>query len=363
MSITKIVITGGPCAGKSTAMSRIQSDLTQRGYTVLFVPETATELITGGVAPWTCKTNCEYQKLQMRLQLDKERIFERAASGMPEENIIIVCDRGLLDNRAYMNEDEMREVLLELGLSEGELLMEYDAVFHLVTAAKGAGEFYTTANNAARRESPEQAAALDDRIIAAWSGHKNRVIIDNSNDFDAKMDNLILAINQFLCGSEHNRCEKKLLIEYPDTAFLDAIPGVRRFDIVQTYLNSDPEDEVRVRRRQDGESFAYLLTTKRLVNGIRHIELEERITAREYRRLLQNADKTRYPLHKTRYCFTVDGAYIEIDLYPFFADRALLYWEGAPGKEPVLPDGIRVIADVTDDAEYKNANLARKYLS
>ena len=148
-----------------------------------------------------------------------------------------------------------------------------------------------------------------------------------------------------------------------DTAFLDAIPDVRRFDIVQTYLNSDPEDEVRVRRRQDGDSFAYLLTTKRLVNGIRHIELEERITAREYRRLLQNADKTRYPLHKTRYCFTVDGAYVEIDLYPFFADRALLYWEGAPGKEPVLPDGIRVIADVTDDAEYKNANLARKYLS
>jgi nucleoside-triphosphatase THEP1 len=55
--LTKIVITGGPCAGKSTAMSRIQSEFSTRGYTVLFVPETATELITGGVAPWTCRTN------------------------------------------------------------------------------------------------------------------------------------------------------------------------------------------------------------------------------------------------------------------------------------------------------------------
>ncbi len=33
-------------------MSWIQSNFTKLGYTVLFVPETATELITGGVAPW-----------------------------------------------------------------------------------------------------------------------------------------------------------------------------------------------------------------------------------------------------------------------------------------------------------------------
>ena len=55
VEITKIVITGGPCAGKTTAMSWIQSTFTKKGYTVLFVPETATELITGGVAPWTCR--------------------------------------------------------------------------------------------------------------------------------------------------------------------------------------------------------------------------------------------------------------------------------------------------------------------
>ena len=55
--ITKIVITGGPCAGKSTAMTWIQDHFTKLGYKVLFIAETATELITGGVAPWTCKSN------------------------------------------------------------------------------------------------------------------------------------------------------------------------------------------------------------------------------------------------------------------------------------------------------------------
>ena len=62
MKITKIVITGGPCAGKTTAMSWIQNAFTQKGYMVLFVDETATELISGGVAPWTCRTNEDYQR-------------------------------------------------------------------------------------------------------------------------------------------------------------------------------------------------------------------------------------------------------------------------------------------------------------
>ena len=76
MDIKKIVITGGPCAGKTTAMSWIQRHFTKQGYTVLFVPETATELITGGVAPWTCGTNADYQLCQMELQLKKEELFE-----------------------------------------------------------------------------------------------------------------------------------------------------------------------------------------------------------------------------------------------------------------------------------------------
>ena len=49
MSVSKIVITGGPCAGKTTGMSWIQNAFTERGYKVLFISETATELISGGV--------------------------------------------------------------------------------------------------------------------------------------------------------------------------------------------------------------------------------------------------------------------------------------------------------------------------
>ena len=94
MKITRIVITGGPCAGKSTAMSWVQKSFTEKGYRVLFVPETATELITGGVTPWGCSTNVEYQKCQMRFQDEKEKVFKQAARFMQSEKVLIVCDRG-----------------------------------------------------------------------------------------------------------------------------------------------------------------------------------------------------------------------------------------------------------------------------
>ena len=191
MEITKIVITGGPCAGKSTALSWIQNAFTQMGYAVLFVPETATELITGGVAPWTCGTNGDFQKCLLTLQLEKEKVFERAAGTMKAERILIVCDRGALDNKVYMNSTEFSEALASLGVNEIELRDNYDAVFHLVTAAKGAEEFYTTANNTARTETASEAAVLDDKLISAWTGHPHLRVIDNSTGFEEKMIRLM----------------------------------------------------------------------------------------------------------------------------------------------------------------------------
>ena len=45
MSISKIVLTGGPCAGKTTALSMIEQKLTEKGYKVIIVTESATEMM------------------------------------------------------------------------------------------------------------------------------------------------------------------------------------------------------------------------------------------------------------------------------------------------------------------------------
>ncbi len=360
VKITKIVITGGPCAGKSTAMSWVQNAFTQMGYIVLFVSETATDLITGGVAPWTCGTNSAYQKCQLRLQLDKEKVFEQAAKTMDGEKVLIVCDRGALDNKAYMDGLEFAQVLEFFGTNEIELRDNYDAVFHLVTAAKGAEEFYTTANNAARTETADEAAALDDKLIAAWTGHPHLRVIDNSSNFEDKMKRLIAEISSFLGEPEPFEIERKFLIEYPDIKWLESIPNCQRIEIIQTYLKSDNDDEIRVRQRGIDGHYIYFLTTKRKVNNLKRVEIERRLSELEYIRLLMNADTTRRQIRKDRYCLTYENQYFEIDVYPFWNDKAIAEIELSDENADVkFPKQIKVVKEVTDDESYKNASLAK----
>lgn len=360
MQIHKVVITGGPCAGKTTGMSWIQNAFTERGYTVLFIPETATELISGGVAPWTCSSNAVYQSFQMQLQLEKERIFETAAKTMSAEKILIVCDRGIMDNKAYMTDAEFEETLGNINANEVGLRDGYDAVFHLVTAAKGAAEFYTTANNAARTETPEQAAALDDKLIAAWTGHPHLRIIDNTYGFEEKMKRLISEIAAFLGEPEPYEIERKFLIRYPDINALLALPNCEKIEIIQTYLHSPNGDEVRIRQRGCNGNYICFETTKRSLSGLKRIELERRLTKDEYLTRLMDADPNYRPIRKDRYCLADGNQYFEIDVYPFWNNQAILEIElSDPNEEIRFPSQLEIIREVTEDAAFKNSSLAR----
>ncbi len=316
-------------------------------------------MITGGVAPWTCGTNLDFQKCQFSLQLHKEAVFEQAARSMSDDKILIVCDRAALDNKAYMNDAEFAAVLAAIARDEVTLRDSYDAVFHLVTAAKGAEAFYTTANNAARRETPEQAAALDDKLIAAWTGHPHLRVIDNSTGFEDKMKRLIAEILSFLGEPEPYEIERRYLIGYPDTAALEKLPNCRRIEISQTYLISAEGEERRVRQRGADGHYVYYETVKRRISDMKRVEIERRLTQDEYLRLLMDADPSKRTIRKTRYCLTEGGRSYEIDVYPFFSDKAILEVELASEDEQVvIPERFTVIREVTDDPAYKNSALA-----
>lgn len=188
--IYKVVITGGPCAGKTTALNHIKEAFEKRGYTPIFCPETATELISGGVAPWTCTTNVEYQHCQLRLQHAKEQVFWEAANHMPPEKMVIIFDRAFLDNKVYMTDEEFAGLLEEMGFQEESTRNWYDAVFHLETAAKGDESTYTLSNNEARYETAAQACELDDKLIKAWRGHPYHRVISHESNFEDKMEQL-----------------------------------------------------------------------------------------------------------------------------------------------------------------------------
>ena len=360
--ITKIVVTGGPCAGKTTALSWIQNAFTKMDYAVLFVDETATQLITGGAAPWLTTSNRDYQWQLIQLQQAKEKAFTEIGKTLKEEKILIVCDRAVMDNCAYMTGEEFEWILDRMDTLQDTILDEYGAVFHLVTAAKGAEEYYTLANNQARTETPEEAIALDDKLIAAWEGHPHHSTIDNSTGFEEKMLRLIREIAAFLGEPAPMEIERKYLIARPDPALLDQMPGCEQADIIQTYLKSgDPSEERRIRRRKSNGSYVYFMTRKRKTSGDRRVEIEERLSQEEYDELLMTeADPDYRPIRKKRYSLNANGLNYEIDLYPGWEDQAIMEIElYNEDQKVVFPEGIQVIREVTDDPAFSNRELAK----
>lgn len=358
--ITKIVLTGGPCAGKTTAMNWIQNFFQKQGYKVLFVPETATELITGGLTPWETKTNSDFQSILFDLQLEKEKLFEEGAKKLPNDKILIVCDRGILDNKAYMTKRDFDYLLKSKRLSEVKLRDSYDAVFHLVTAAKGAKKYYNL-DNAARTETVEEASKLDDNLIASWTGHPHLRIIDNSTDFEEKMKRLLKEISNVLGEPEPYEIERKFLIEIPNLEYLESLPNCEKVQIVQTYLKSNDDEEIRIRQRGSNGSFTYSKTRKINISNLKRIEVEERLTEEEYINELLNSNPNKGQIIKTRYCLSYNNQYFEIDIYPFWKDKAIAEIELSSENQKIdLPPFLEVIEEVTDNISYRNSEIAKQ---
>lgn len=356
--IRKIVITGGPCAGKSTALTWIQAEYTKKGYDVVFVPESATELILAGFSSSTLNSDIEFQAMLLKNQLHKEKLFEEYAKKLNSSNkVLIVCDRGAMDGKAYIKPDEYEQMLKYLGLTEVELRDNYDAVFHLVTTANGAEEYYTLENNKARYENIEDARKSDKKTLQAWTGHPHLRVIDNSTDFQGKMRKLITEISTFLGEVEPYEIERKFLIKYPNLKELEKIS--KKVEIIQTYLDSNNGQELRIRQRGDGKNFVYTKTRKWKVNDIKRVEFESRISKEEYLSLLMDIDTTRTQIRKSRYCFVYNTQYMELDVYPFSKDKAILEIELNDENQSFdLPKFIQIIKEVTNEDKYKNINLS-----
>ena len=152
--------------------------------------------------------------------------------------------------------------------------------------------------------------------------------------------------------------ERKFLIGYPDLNILERYP---KSDIAQTYLKTNDGMTTRVRKRTSEGVTKYIFTEKKRVTDVTCIENERELSAEEYEVLLKLADPERRTVYKTRYCVPYGGRVVEVDVYPFWSDRAIAEVEMESEDEAVsLPDFIRVIRDVTAEKQYKNAAIAKK---
>ena len=158
---------------------------------------------------------------------------------------------------------------------------------------------------------------------------------------------------------EQFEIERKYLIVLPSEEFLRA--RGEDTEIVQTYLLAREGETARVRRRGKGDRVCYTHTLKRHITDIRRVELEREVDREEYERLLSEADPERNPIRKTRWCLPYRSQMFEIDVFPFWSDRALMEIELEDEDQPVeFPPGIRVLREVTEDGRYTNSALSKE---
>ncbi len=154
--------------------------------------------------------------------------------------------------------------------------------------------------------------------------------------------------------------ERKYLIAYPDTELLRKTEGVRIWEITQTYLTSGSGETARVRRIVEEDTVRFVYTSKRRLSDLSALEEERDLTYAEYEDLLHRADPDRNPVKKTRYRIPHEGFVCEIDVYPFWSDRAVLEIElPDENTQAPIPPYVKVYRDVSDDKRYKNASLAK----
>lgn len=199
--VGKIVLTGGPCAGKTTTISKIEEHLTEKGYHVLVLNECATEIIKGGIRPFGpgAVSVYDFQNEILNLQLYKEKRYKEIVNKMPEDTkCILLSDRGVIDNKAYLGQELFDKLLEQNNVKEEELTNEYDMVIHMITVASDIKNRYSNSNNTARFEDADEAIDLDKRTSEAWCNHSNLKVVPVTEILEEKISIVLNYVDELL---------------------------------------------------------------------------------------------------------------------------------------------------------------------
>lgn len=352
-----LALTGGPCAGKTSAIPRVSRELSERGWGVIVVPETATELINGGIRPNEMGT-VPFQTMAMGHQADWEDMARQAAELHPSGKVAILCDRGIPDQCAYMSEEEFGEVSAAVGLTRDDIMSRYDAVVHLRSAAVGAEEAYTRSNNAARTETVEEARAADERTLSQWSAHPHLAVVGNHGTFDEKLDELSQVVGDLVGEPYAVESQRKLLVEMPGPEWFDGCDEHVVGHVRTAYLaDGQGGEERRVRRvEHDGLTLCTMTRRRDVGPGLERETVERMVSADEFEDLVADAVCGN---DKVRHSFVADDVVGVIDDYGDGSGLAVMELRGFRGLGfPRVPDGIRVVRDVTGDRALRNRSLA-----
>ena len=189
----RVVLTGGPGAGKTAVLSLIQQSFCEH---VKVLPEAATVVFGGG---FPRRQEIHSRRAAQRAIFHVQRELEAAVEA--ESLSVILCDRGTVDGVAYW--PGPNDFWEELKTTMEEQLARYSAVIHLRTPTAQRGYNH---QNPLRTESAQEASFIDARIMEAWQAHPRRFIIDADPDFLAKAARVLSILRDELpeCCRKHS---------------------------------------------------------------------------------------------------------------------------------------------------------------
>jgi predicted ATPase len=174
----RIVLTGGPGGGKTTAADLYRREI---GEKVVIVPETATMLFTGGFPRvGEPEAKAATQRAIFHAQVSLEDIQGALYPGR-----VLLCDRGTVDGAAFWPTQAPQGFFETMGTSLEEQLRRYDAVIFFESAA--VGDITIEGGNPARTENNAEARELDMRLRDIWSQHPSFHFVPHRKSFFAKL--------------------------------------------------------------------------------------------------------------------------------------------------------------------------------
>lgn len=372
--VYKLVLTGGPCSGKTTGQARLCTFFENLGWKVYRVPEAATILLGGGVRFLDLSENQaeKFQENLLKTMMAMEETYFALAESS-DRNTLVICDRGTMDASAFISKESWEKILKTYSWNPVEMRdNRYNHIIHLVSCANGAEEFYTLEDNQCRTEGLELARERDRRAAEAWIGHPYIDVVDNTTDFDTKLRKTIAIVCRRIGIDTGDRLAtnslklKFLIATLPGD---EVFPPFQDFDVVHDYLVSpNPRIQSRLRKRGQNGNWSYLHTQRRCEVNNQVIEVKRQLTHRDYVNILSQRDDTHYTVYKQRRCFLWQDMYFQLDIYkePCHSRcKGLILLEtystlkGEQLKKR-LPKFLNITKDVTGDPSYSMFNLSLK---
>ena len=187
--INRIVLTGGPGGGKTTAADLMRREVGDR---IVIVPEAATMLFSGGF-PRQEEFHAK-RSIQTAIYHVQRNLEDIHSASYPDR--ILLCDRGTLDSSVYWPEDGNFSFFETLETTKEKELARYDAVIFFETAA--VGNLSIEGGNPTRTETIEEAIEIDRQLQEIWAQHHNYNFIAHESSFLKKLQVAIEKLNSFL---------------------------------------------------------------------------------------------------------------------------------------------------------------------